>query len=177
MRYARTLIETSKQPLQFDQEEYTGTMPGRVISIHTSPGSGEPMVARNTVTAIPGHGLDGDRYCTAEGSWDAGEHKPDREVTLIESEQLEWFEHTTGQTLTAEQSRRNILTEGIELNPLVGQRFFIGAIEVEGMRLCEPCKTLQERTGLDVLPAMIGRSGLNCRIINEGEIRIGDPVG
>ena len=96
---------------------------------------------------------------------------------MIEAEQLAWFLDATGQTLTAEQSRRNILTEGIELNPLVGQRFFIGDVEVEGMRLCEPCKTLQERTGLDVLPAMIGRSGLNCRILNEGEIRLGDHVG
>ena len=126
---------------------------------------------------LPGHGIEGDRYFNAAGSWSGGQNKPDQEVTLIETEQLAWFLNTTGQTLTAEQSRRNILIEGIELNPLVGQRFFIGDVEVEGMRLCEPCKTLQERTGLDVLPAMIGRSGLNCRIINEGEIRLGDPVG
>ena len=135
------------------------------------------MQSRTSGRALPGRGLEGDRYCIAAGSWSRDENKPDQEVTLIEAEQLAWFLDATGQTLTAEQSRRNILTEGIELNPLVGQRFFIGDVEVEGMRLCEPCKTLQERTGLDVLPAMIGRSGLNCRILNEGEIRLGDHVG
>ena len=53
----------------------------------------------------------------------------------------------------------------------------IGEVEVEGLRLCEPCKTLQERTGLKVLPEMVGRSGLNCRILTEGVIRRGDTVG
>jgi len=135
------------------------------------------MQARESVLAIPGKGLEGDRYCSATGSWSRGENKPDQEVTLIETEQLEWFEQETGQALGAAQSRRNILTKGIELNPLVGRRFHIGDVEVEGMRLCEPCKTLQERTGLDVLPAMIGRSGLNCRILTEGVIRLDDSVG
>jgi MOSC domain-containing protein YiiM len=150
---------------------------GHVLEIWTAAESGSPMQARESVSALPGKGLEGDRYWKAAGSWSDAEHKPDQEVTLIESEQLTWFRETTGQTLTAEQSRRNILTEGVELNPLVGKRFFIGEVEVEGMRLCEPCKTLQERTGLDVLPAMVGRSGLNCRILDEGEIRCGDPVG
>lgn len=135
------------------------------------------MQARESVSALPGKGLEGDRYCNAAGSWSRGENKPDQEVTLIESEQLSWFQEHTGQALTAEQSRRNILTEGIELNPLVGRRFRIGNVEVEGMRLCEPCKTLQERTGMNVLPAMVHRSGLNCRILTEGVIRCGDAVG
>ena len=150
---------------------------GRILEIWISPEAGAPMQSRDSVRTLPGHGLEGDRYCGAAGSWSRGQNKPDQEVTLIEAEQLAWFLDTTGQTLIAEQSRRNILTEGIELNPLVGRRFFIGEVEVEGMRLCEPCKTLQERTGLDVLPAMIGRSGLNCRIIDEGVIRCGDEVG
>jgi MOSC domain-containing protein YiiM len=150
---------------------------GRILEIWTAPTSGAPMEAQATVHALPGKGLDGDRYCNADGSWSRGQNKPDQEVTLIELEQLAWFERETGTTLTAEQSRRNILTEGIELNPLVGRRFFIGDVEVEGMRLCEPCKTLQERTGLNVLPDMIGRSGLNCRIITDGMIHCGDTVG
>ena len=152
-------------------------MTGRVLEIWIAPEAGAPMQSKAEVSTAPGRGLEGDRYWKAAGSWSDTEHKPDQELTLIETEQLAWFRETTGQTLTAEQSRRNILTEGIELNPLVGQRFFIGEVEVEGMRLCEPCKTLQERTGLNVLPAMVGRSGLNCRIIGPGEIRCGDPIG
>ena len=150
---------------------------GRILEIWTAPTSGAPMEAQTTVHALPGKGLDGDRYCSAAGSWSRGQNKPDQEVTLIELEQLAWFEGETGTTMTAKQSRRNILTEGIELNPLVGQRFFIGDVEVEGMRLCEPCKTLQERTGLNVLPDMIGRSGLNCRIVTHGMIHCGDAIG
>ncbi|MCH2152379.1 MAG: MOSC domain-containing protein, partial [Phycisphaerales bacterium] len=74
------------------------------------------------------------------------------------------------------QTRRNLLTSGISLNELVGRRLMVGNIELEGLRLCEPCATLQKRTGLPVLPAMVGRSGLNCRIIRGGEIRVGDEI-
>ena len=150
---------------------------GRILEIWTAPESGAPMEAHAAVHALPGKGLEGDRYCNATGSWSRGGTKPDQEVTLIQSEQLAWFASTTATVLTAEQSRRNILTEGIELNALVGKRFSVGEVEVEGMRLCEPCKTLQERTSLKVLPDMIGRSGLNCRIVTEGIIRLGDTVG
>ncbi len=135
------------------------------------------MVSHRSITAKPGHGLEGDRYGLGLGSW-VKEIKPgDHELTLIETEQLEWFENETGQRLTHLMSRRNLLTEGVDLNALVGKQFHVGEVAVEGMRLCEPCKTLQEQTGLDILPAMVGRSGLNCRVLTDGVIRLNDPVG
>lgn len=152
-------------------------MTGRILAIQTSPGSGELMVPMNEVHALPGRGIEGDRYSMGRGSW-VKEIKPgDHELTLIESEQLAWLQQETGQTLTHAMSRRNLLTEGIDLDTLVGEKFMIGDVEVEGMRRCEPCKTLQERTGLKVLPEMVRRSGLNCCIHTGGVIRVGDPVG
>ena len=152
-------------------------MNGRIRAIQTSPGSGAPMVSHAEITATPGRGLEGDRYSLGLGSWVKEIRPGDHELTLIECEQLAWLEQETGQELTHRMSRRNLLTEGIDLNALVGVRFRIGEVEVEGLRLCEPCKTLQEQTGLDILPAMVGRSGLNCRILTEGVIRLDDPVG
>tara|TARA_Y100000591_G_scaffold311524_1_gene315029 strand:+ start:271 stop:729 length:459 start_codon:yes stop_codon:yes gene_type:complete len=152
-------------------------MNGRIRAIQTSPGSGEPMVSHAEIVATPGRGLEGDRYSLGRGAW-VKEIKPgDHELTLIETEQLEWFRRETGQELTHRMSRRNLLTQGIDLNALVGKRFHVGDVEVEGMRLCEPCKTLQQQTGLDILPAMVGRSGLNCRVLTAGVIRIDDAVG
>jgi len=152
-------------------------MTGRVLAIQTSPGSGEPMVHHEKISSVSGLGLEADRYSMGLGSW-VKEIKPgDHELTLIESEQLAWLQRETGQELTHRMSRRNLLTKGVDLNALVGVRFLIGDVEVEGMRLCEPCKTLQQQTGLDLLPAMVGRSGLNCCIHTGGVIRVGDPVG
>ena len=107
-------------------------MNGRIRAIQTSPGSGEPMVSHAEIVATPGRGLEGDRYSLGRGAW-VKEIKPgDHELTLIETEQLEWFRRETGQELTHRMSRRNILTQGVELNALVGSRFHIGEIEVEG---------------------------------------------
>jgi len=151
-------------------------MAGRLLEIWTSPAAGKPMESREEVRAVAGKGLEGDRYFSGAGSWSSGD-PAEREMTLIESEQLGWFEENTGQVLASSECRRNLITKGIALNELVGVRFHVGEVEVEGLRLCEPCSYLQEKTGLDVLPAMVGRAGLNCRIVTEGMIRPGDMVG
>ncbi|MDG2095156.1 MAG: MOSC domain-containing protein [Phycisphaerales bacterium] len=141
---------------------------GEVLGIWISTETGGDNQPLETVLAVAGEGLVGDRYRRSG--------KPDQEITLIESEQLDWFQQEHGMTFPPAQTRRNILTRDIRLNELVGRRILIGGAVIEGMRLCEPCKTLQERTGLPVLPAMINRGGLNCRIIQGGEIRIGDAI-
>ena len=141
---------------------------GEVLEIWISPETGGKNESCESVRAVAGEGLEGDRYRRSG--------KPDQEITLIEFEQLQWFEQTHGVPFPTSQTRRNILTRDIPLNELVGRRIVIGESIIEGMRLCEPCKTLQERTGLPFLPAMINRGGLNCRIIQSGEIRIGDTI-
>ena len=148
---------------------------GEVLEIWIAPDAGAEMISRESVQAIAGCGLEGDRY-RRSGSWSQDGGKSDQELTLIEKEQLDWFEEDQGVDFPSSQTRRNLLTLGISLNDLVGQRLRIGQVELEGMRLCEPCATLQKRTGLPVLPAMVGRSGLNCRIVRGGEIRVGDSI-
>jgi MOSC domain-containing protein YiiM len=48
--------------------------------------------------------------------------------------------------ITAAESRRNVLTRGIDLNALVGRRFRIGEVECLGVELCHPCKHLESVT-------------------------------
>ena len=148
---------------------------GTVQEIWIAPEAGAPMESIPQARAIADTGLEGDRY-RAGGSWSPGKDPSERELTLIECEQLEWFEQETGVALPAGQTRRNILTKGIQLNQFVGRRLRIGDVELEGRRLCEPCATLQKRTGLPILPAMVHRAGLNCHIVTSGEIRVGDAI-
>ena len=148
---------------------------GNVLEIWIAPSAGEPMESKEAVQAVPGSGLEGDRY-RASGSWSRDGGTPDREVTLIESEQLDWYENETGNPFPSNMTRRNILTKDISLNDLVGKKIHIGSVQLEGLRLCEMCKSLQDRCEMKLLPAMVHRGGLNCRIITGGEIRVGDAI-
>ena len=72
--------------------------------------------------------------------------------------------------------RRNIVTSGVRLNALVGQRFTVDGIAMEGVRLCEPCAYLAELLTDKLLPTMVGRCGLRARILQSGVIRIDGVV-
>jgi MOSC domain-containing protein YiiM len=115
----------------------------------------------------PGGGIQGDRYANGSGTFfEPG--KDGQDVTLIEAEALD----ATG--LSAEDAGRNVVTRGIGLNDLVGKRFRIGAVELQGNRLCEPCATLRDRTG--VFRELVGRGGLRADVLVAGEIAAGDSI-
>ena len=65
---------------------------------------------------------------------------------------------------------------GVPLNHLVGRCFRLGAALLEAMRLSVPCRYLEDLLGKPVFKPMLNRSGLNCRILEGGMVRVGDPV-
>ncbi|MGH7319695.1 MAG: MOSC domain-containing protein [Candidatus Rokuibacteriota bacterium] len=157
---------------------------GRVVSIHIAPEAAAPMQLVTTVRAVPGRGLEGDRYFTARGFYSKRASAGGREVTLIEMETIEALssviENASGETLgiklTAAETRRNIATTGVPLNHLVGREFWAGETLLQGTRLCEPCAHLENLTQRGVLGGLIHRGGLRARILTEGIIRVGDAV-
>src|SRR5258708_36370845 len=133
------------------------------------------MRSVDQVRAVPGQGLEGDRYFLAVGTY-SDRPEPSREVTLIESEALEALARDYAQELPPGASRRNITTAGIALNHLVGHEFQVGAVKLRGIRLCEPCNHLEAVTGKEVRPGLVHRGGLRCQILTEGQISTGDPI-
>lgn len=127
------------------------------------------------VRAVPGKGLEGDRYLQGTGTYSRNS-EPDHEVTLIESEALEALRHDYGIELAPGESRRNIVTRGVALNHLVGQEFDVGEVHLRGLCLCEPCGHLERLTQKGVARALIHRGGLCAQILTEGLIRVGDPL-
>jgi MOSC domain-containing protein YiiM len=75
-----------------------------------------------------------------------------------------------------EQARRNIVTHGISLNGLVGQRFRIGSVECIGRRLAEPCAHLEKLARPGLLRPLVHRGGLRADITKSGVICLGDEV-
>ena len=129
------------------------------------------MTSLAVVEALPGVGLAGDRYTEPKHR-----RSPDYEVTLIESENIEAFVKATGHALTPDMPRRNIVTAGVRLNPLLGRQFSIGGAVFEGLELCEPCSLFARRTHSEVLSFFRGKGGLRARIVSAGRVRVGDPI-
>lgn len=158
---------------------------GYVVSLHIAAEAGQPMTVVPEVRAVPGRGLEGDRYFLGRGYYSARPSWGGREVTLIEVETIEALERGVvnaagdrlGLTLTPAETRRNIATAGVPLNHLVGRTFWVGPVQMRGTRLCEPCRYLEDltrRPGL--LGALVHRGGLRAQILTEGIIRAGDPI-
>jgi MOSC domain-containing protein YiiM len=144
---------------------------GTVESIYVASAAQGPMQAVGQVVAIPGAGLEGDRYALKLGTFYKPE--PDYELTLIEAEAMRRDYQVE---LAAGDARRNIVTRNVPLNHLVGKEFAIGDVRIRGIRLCEPCDHLQNVTGKPVLKGLLHRGGLRAQILTPGTIRVGDVV-
>jgi MOSC domain-containing protein YiiM len=147
---------------------------GRLLHIHVAPQGRAPMQSLDRVRAIAGVGLEGDRYATGRGHY--SEFPDIREVTLIEVETLRALARDHATTLDPAEHRRNLTVEDVPLNHLVGRRFWVGPVLLEGGRLNTPCRYLDLVTGKTVCDLLTHRSGLNCSIIEGGELRLGDTI-
>jgi|SRR5688572_12640840 len=143
---------------------------GRVEGIFISANEGDMPEPVERVRALAGRGLEGNRY------FYDGDAPPGRALTLIAAEALEEGEVESGVPLGADESRRNVLTRGIDVNALVGRRFRVGEVECYGVELCEPCRSLEGMTRPGIVKAYVHRAGLNADILTDGEIRVGDQV-
>lgn len=143
---------------------------GTVEALAVAASAGEPARLLEEVRALAGKGLEGDRHVTGRGTFPSG--PPGSALTLIEAEVCESFDPP----LEPSQHRRNIVTRGIDLNALVGCEFTVGEVRCRGMRLCEPCTVVQRHAGRPILRPLVHRGGLRADILEDGTIRVGDPV-
>jgi MOSC domain-containing protein YiiM len=134
------------------------------------------MTSRSEVRAVPGKGLEGDRYFGGTGTFSPHPQKPDFEITLLEHEKITAFAIDAGLPFTASHARRNLVTEGVDLNALAGKEFLVGDVRIRGIRLCEPCSYLAKTTFPETLRGLVHKGGLRAQIVSEGTIRVGDSV-
>ena len=144
-------------------------MAGRVEGIYISSDHGDLPEAVESVRALAGRGLEGNRYF-----FDAA--PAGTALTLIAAEAVEAMEQEHGISLEPRETRRNVVTRGIDVNELVGKRFRIGEVECQGVELCEPCTSLQAMTKPGVIKGLTHRGGLNADILTDGAISVGDAV-
>jgi len=125
---------------------------------------------------VAGKGIVGDRYYAGTGEFSPAVPDPDHEVTLVDLEEVERFAAETGLALAPEDVRRNLVVRGLSLDDQVGARFRVGEVVLEGVRLCEPCRSLADRTWPEIVRGLAHRAGLRAGVVRGGRIRVGDRV-
>ena len=139
----------------------------KVFKIGMSKKKGEKI---NEIEVLSGKGILGDRYFHENNDLR-------KQLTLIESENIDYYNRKYNTNFSYVDFRRNIITKNIELNDLVGKTFSVGKIIVQGNDLCRPCKELQEKLGIDnYIKEFLRRGGLRCEILGSGIISIGDEI-
>lgn len=133
---------------------------------------GGEIKALDAVEAVQFSGLRGDRYFKP-GNLTAGNREA---ITLIDTEQIRLCNDQLQSNFSAADFRRNIVTDGIDLNKLVGAEFIVGEARLRGYELCQPCKYLSNMLQVDLLLAMLDRGGLRAEIVESGTIRVGDKI-
>ena len=141
---------------------------GTVRWIGLRPKRDVPMRAVETVDAVAGAGLVGDRYAGGNGK---------RGITLIQAEHLPAIAALAGLERVAPATlRRNVLVSGIPLIALKGRRFRIGGAVFEGTDPCDPCSRMEAALGPGGYNAMRGHGGLCARILEGGRFGVGDAL-
>lgn len=148
----------------------------RLVEILIAASPSSPMECRTSVRALPGRGLEGDRYFSGIGTFSPNPQKPDYEVTLIQKESIETFQSASALPFTSRHARRNLVSEGVDLNSLIGKDFYVGVVRLRGIRLCEPCNYLAKNSFPEVLQGLVHKGGLRAQILSEGMMRVGDPI-
>lgn len=153
-------------------------MSGKIENLLISSNPTSNMQEVTQIVLEEGKGIYGDRYYSQKGTFSSkGKVQPDRDVTLIEIENINAFNTEHSQNITALDLRRNIVVSNCNLNELVGKEFQIGNVILKGLRLCEPCEYLADK--LDnpkVLTNLIHKAGLRAQIIKGGSIDMTSQV-
>ncbi len=144
--------------------------PGRVEWLGRASGRRESIEALDSVELHIGRGLAGDHHAKR------GTDSP-RQVTLIQAEHLPVITQLSGNAqVTPELLRRNIVVSGTNLLAFKRRQFQIGNALLEGTGSCPPCSRMEENLGPGGYQAMRGHGGITARVLESGEIRVGDPV-
>ncbi len=99
------------------------------------------------------------------------------QITLIEKENIDYYNNKYKAEISYIDFRRNIITEGIELNNLIKKKMEIGSVKILPYELCRPCSHLAQMVnGKGIIKEFLLKGGLRCEVLVSGKIKIGDKI-
>jgi len=141
-----------------------------VYKLGVSTYNNQPINEVNSIDVLANQGIIGDRHFNEFND-------PFNQLSLIESENIDYYNFKYGLKIPYIDFRRNIITKGIKLNDLVGKKFLIGKVELEGIDLCRPCRHLSEVLNQDnIIKEFLRKGGLRCQILTSSIIKVGDKI-
>ena len=141
-----------------------------VIEIGISKEKGGKIINLNDVEVFKGEGIINDRKCKKNNN-------KEKQITLIEIENIEYYNEISYTNFPASYFRRNLVTKNIKLNELLNREFFIGNVKVFAHDLCRPCNYLQKLLKKDnIIKELLDKGGLRCEVISSGKIYVGDII-
>ena len=142
----------------------------RVLKLGLTNNNNQKIKEVNSFDVIANKGVIGDRHFKDYND-------PYCQLSLIESENIDYYNVKYGLNIRYVDFRRNIITQGISLNNLIGKKLLIGKVEVEVIDLCRPCKHLSEILNQDnIIKEFLRKGGLRCHILSSSKINIGDQI-
>ena len=143
---------------------------GKVYKLGITGDNNKKIQEVESIEVVANKGVIGDRHFKDYND-------PYCQLSLIESENIDYYNTKYGLDISYVDFRRNIITKKIQLNDLIGKNFFIGKVQVEGIDLCRPCKHLTEMLNQEnVLKEFLRKGGLRCRILTSSKISVGDKI-
>jgi MOSC domain-containing protein YiiM len=151
-------------------------MTARIIAIFVAPEHHAEQLAIDAVQLKAGKGIVGDRF------YGLRKNQPGRNLTLIEVEVIASFNQAYQQAIPLRATRRNLVTQDIRLNDLVGKTFRVGEVLCHGVEFCEPCKVMARQMSCTVLSqseiiqAFAYQGGIRAEVLSDGIIKMGDNI-
>lgn len=148
---------------------------GVLTGIWLTPAAAEPMRQVASVRLLARRGVEGDRYALGGGTW-AQYPDLEKQLTLIDAADVAAVAAEVGVPLGPGDTRRNLVTEGVDLPSLVGRWFAVGDALLFGVKRCPPCTHLERLTGARLVKAMVHRGGINAAVFAGATVAEGAVV-
>ena len=145
-------------------------MKSKVYKIGIAKNDNQKIDNVESIEVVKDKGVVGDRHFQEFND-------PYNQLSLIEAENIDYYNNKYKLNIPYIDFRRNIVTKGIELNDLIGKKIQIGDVLIEGIDLCRPCRHLSEKLNQDnIIKEFLRRGGLRCRILSSSNININDEI-
>ena len=142
----------------------------KVFKLGIAKENNQEIKELESIEVIENQGIVGDRHIKEFND-------PYNQLTIIESENIDYYNYKYGLNIPYINFRRNIITKGIQLNELVGKKIMIGNVKVEGIDLCRPCRHLTETLNQkNILKEFLRKGGIRCQILTSSKIHTGDKI-